>query len=319
MKNRLRTPHFFLFLFLIAATVCQAQSGATAKADSRFERQVKLTIRSQYNVPPDYTVTLGQRGKSDISGYDSLPVIFTNSHGDKKTTAFLISKDNNTLARLEKFDLTRNPASTISTLGRPVRGNPKAKVTIISFDDLECPFCAQMNQLLFPETEKHYGSQVRFFYKDFPLPIHPWAMHAAVDVNCMAAQSPAGYWNMVDYIHSHDSEISGEGGTQNIAASNAKLDQATQEEGKRQKVDMNKLNACIAKQDTSGIRDSIREGDSVGVDGTPTLFINGERATGALPKDMLWSIIDRAILDAGEVPPPRTDSASAATSAQPVK
>lgn len=314
MGNRLRTPRFFLALCLIAATAaCQTQSTPAAKPDTALERQIKLTIRSQYNVPPDYTVTLGTRGKSDLSGFDSLPVTFTNSRGNTKTTAFLISKDNNTLARLEKFDLTQNPASTISTMGRPVRGNPTAKVTIISFDDLECPFCAQMNELLFPETEQHYGNQVRFIYKDFPLPIHPWAMRAAVDVNCLAAQSPAGYWKLVDYIHSHDSEISGEGGHQDVASSNAKLDQATQDEGKRQKVDMARLNGCIAKQDTSGIRKSIQEGDAVGVDGTPTLFINGERATGALPKDLLWTIIDRAVRDAGEAPPPRATATTPTT------
>jgi len=316
MGNPLRTTRFLLIFLLIAGAGCRAQTPSASKAtESSLDRQIKLTIRSQYNVPPDYTVTLGQRSKSDISGFDSLPVIFSNSHGEKKTTAFLISKDNNTLARLEKFDLTQDPAATVSTLGRPVRGNPKAKVTIVSFDDLECPFCAQMHALLFPETAQHYGNQVRFIYKDFPLPIHPWAMRAAVDVNCLAAQSHTGYWNLVDYIHSHGSEIAGERNQQNVATSNQKLDQATQEEGKRQKVDMDKLNACIAKQDQSGIRDSIKQGDSLGVDGTPTLFINGERATGALPETMLWTVIDRAITDAGQVPPPRSAPAAASTPA----
>lgn len=316
MGKPLRLTRFLLIFLLISGAGCRAQAPASDnKADSALDRQIKLTIRSQYNVPPDYTVALGQRSKSDITGYDTLPVIFSNGHGAKKTTDFLISKNNNTLARLEKFDLTQDPMANISLLGRPVRGNPKAKVTIVSFDDLECPFCAEMNELLFPATEQHYGNLVRFIYKDFPLPIHPWAMHAAVDVNCMAAQNKTGYWNLVDYIHSHGSEISGDRGQQNVAAANQKLDQATQQEGQRQKVNMTALNDCIAKQDESGIRDSIKQGDSLGVDGTPTLFIDGERATGALPREMLWSIIDRAITDAGQTPPPR--SIPAATTAAP--
>ena len=310
----MRISSFFLLLLLVAGAGCRAQSTpATSGIQATLDRQIKLTIRSQYNVPPDYTITLGQRKKSDINGFDSLPVTFSDAKGHNKTTPFLISTNNSTLARLEKFDLTRNPASSISTLGRPVRGNPKAKVTIISFDDLECPFCARMNAVLFPGTEQHYGSLVRFIYKDFPLPMHPWAMHAAVDVNCMADQSPTGYWNLVDSIHSHDSEISGSdarpdaGGKPTADGPAQRLDALTVAEGERQHVDMKKLNACIAKQDQSGIRASMKEGDALGVDGTPTLFINGERATGALPQNLLWNIIDRAVKDAGQVPPPQNN------------
>jgi protein-disulfide isomerase len=317
MANRFRALSLFLFVGLAASAAVNAQSTAAAPAgDSKLDRAIKLTIRSQYNVPPDYSITLGKRSKSEINGYDQLPVTFTSGGGQTKTTDFLISTDNNTLARLEKFDLTKNPASMITTLGRPIRGNPQAKVTVISFDDLECPFCARMNAVLFPATEKHYGSLVRYIYKDFPLPMHPWAMHAAVDVNCLAAQSPTGYWNLVDYIHSHDDEISGPRGQENLAQSFLKLDALTRDEGKRQKVNMDKLNACIGKQDEKSIRDSIKEGDALGVDGTPTLFINGERAAGALPQDMLWSIIDRALRDAGQTPPPQSSNPPAAAPAR---
>ncbi len=308
MGKPLRISRFFLLL-LVAGAGCKAQSGPATKAtDTKLDRQIKITIRTQYNVPPDYTIILGKRGKSDVNGFDTLPVTFSEGKGQNKTTPFLISTDNNTLARLEKFDLTKNPSSSISTLGRPIRGNPNAKVTIISFDDLECPFCARMHEALFPATQQHYGGLVRYIYKDFPLPNHPWAMHAAVDVNCMADQSPEGYWNLVDYMHSHGSEISGpDNQQQNATAAEKRLDEATRAEGKRQNVNMDKLNSCIAKQDESGIRASIKQGDTLGVDGTPTLFINGERATGALPQDLLWTIVDRAIKDAGEIPPPQSN------------
>ncbi len=321
MGNPLRISRFLVIFFTVAALCSKAQSAPVDNAtESKLDRQIKLTVRSQYNVPPDYTVTLGQRTKSDINGYDSLPITFSNGGAQKKTTMFLISKDNNTLARLEKFDLTKNPASAINTLGRPVRGNPKAKITIINFDDLECPFCARMHEVLFPATEQHYGDQVRYIYMDFPLvDLHPWAMHAAVDVNCLAVQSQPGYWNLVDYIHGHGSEISGPGGQQNVAASEQKLDGLTQQEGQRDQVDMKKLNSCIAKQDESTIRASMKQGDALGIDGTPTLFINGERATGAIPQSMLWTIIDRAITDAGEVPPPQGNSTTAPPAASPSK
>ncbi len=305
----MRISRFLLAFILVAGMGCKAQTPPPSNAlQAKLDRQIELTIRSQFNVPPDYTVILGDRTKSDINGFDTLPVTFSNG-SQKKTTLFLISKDNNTLARLEKFDLTKTPGSGINVLGRPIRGNPKAKVTIVNFDDLECPFCSRMNQVLFPGTEQHYGNLVRYIYLDFPLvQIHPWAMHAAVNVNCVAAQSPIAYWNLVDTFHEQADEISGAGGQQNLAASEKKVDDLTLAEGKRDNVDTGKLQACISKQDESVIRASMKQGDALGVDGTPTLFVNGERATGALSQSMLWTVIDRAIRDAGEVPPPGNNS-----------
>jgi len=307
----------FGLLLLAAALGCNAQAGSTDNpAQRKLDRQIKLTVRSQYNVPPDYTIALGQRTKSDINGYDSLPITFSGANGQKKTTLFLISKDDNTLGRLEKFDLTKNPATSISTIGRPIRGNPAAKVTLINFDDLECPFCARMHEEIFPATQQHYGDQVRYIYMDFPLvQIHPWALHAAVDVNCLAAQSQPGYWKLVDYIHSHSSEISGDEGHQDPAASMKKIDEATKQQGIQDKVNMDKLNACIAKQDDTEIKAAMKQGDALGIDGTPTMFVNGERATGAIPQSMLWTIIDRAIRDEGGVPPPPQQNSTPATPA----
>jgi len=314
----LRISRFLLVFILAAGVGCKAQTPPAGNAlQAKLDRQIELTIRSQYNVPPDYTVTLGDRTKSDIEGFDTLPVTFSNG-SQKKTTIFLISKDNNTLARLEKFDLTKAPGSGINVLGRPVRGNPKAKVTIVNFDDLECPFCARMNEVLFPATEQHYGNQVRYIFLDFPLvQLHPWAMHAAVDVNCLADQSATGYWNLVDTLHTQSDDISGARGQESLAVSVKKVDDLTLAEGQRDKVDMGKLQACISKQDESVIRASMKQGDALGVDGTPTMFVNGERATGALSQPMLWSIIDRAIRDAGEVPPPDNNSTPATPAAAP--
>ncbi len=314
----MQTRHLWLFLLLASLTLgCSAQSASAVPApaaaptaptalEQRLDRRIELTIRSQFSVPAEYSVALGKRGKSDIAGFDSLPVTFSQS-GHDKVMEFLISTDNNTLARLEKFDLSKSPMSGVSLTGRPVRGNDSAPVTIVSFDDLECPFCAQMHAELFPTTMAHYGNQVRFIYEDDPLvEIHPWAMHAAVDVECLEKQSHPGYWNLVDTIHAHGTEISGDRSQFNLAATLLRLDQLTQTEGKQQGVDSAKLDRCISKQDEASVRASMKEADALGINGTPALFVNGERAMGMLPQAVLWGIIDRAIVDAGGTPPPQT-------------
>jgi hypothetical protein len=143
-------------------------------------------------VPPVYEIRLGARSKSNVEGYDALPVTFI--HEDKQTLVeFLVSRDGLTLARLEKFDLTNNPVLSIDTERRPVRGAPTAKVEIINFDDLECPYCGMLNNEILPPTLDHYQGLVKIVYKDYPLPNHRWALHAAVDANCLATQSASAY------------------------------------------------------------------------------------------------------------------------------
>jgi len=281
---------------------CKAQSAASSSPDAALNRRIEVLVRSQFGIPPDVSVSLGQRKTSQISGYDSLPI--TLAHGaSKKEIGFLISSDNTKLARLETFDRAKDPVFNIDVAGRPIRGNPNAKVTVINFDDLQCPYCARMHTSLFPQTLDRYKDKVRFVYKDDPLTeIHPWAMHAAVDANCIAAQNPDTYWNFVDYIHAHGQEVSGE--DRNVQKSYATLDRIARQEATLAKLDSTKLDACLAKQDDSTVKASAKEAESLGIDGTPAVFVDGERINGALPAEQVWIVIDRALRAAGIEPPP---------------
>jgi protein-disulfide isomerase len=217
---------------------------------------------------------------------------------------FLLSTDGKTLARLETFDLAKDPVFTINVAGRPIRGNPAAKVTVINFDDLECPYCARLHASLFPDTIARYKGMVRFIYKDNPLPadMHPWAMHAAVDADCLASQNGDVYWSYVDYLHGHGSEVTGP--DRNLPKSFAALDRIAHQEGTVGKLDTAKLDACIAKQDETAVHASLREAETLKIESAPAVFIDGERVDGAVPEEQLWMVIDRALRAAGEVPPP---------------
>jgi protein-disulfide isomerase len=290
-----------VLLALCVTAGCKAQTDSKAPSDAVANRRIEVTIRSQFNIPQDYDVAIGTRKPSNISGFQELPV--TVSKGTRsQTISFLISTDGKKLARLETYDLTRDPASGIDLTGRPVRGNPDAKVTVINFDDLECPYCARMHQQLFPATKERYGDKVRFVYKDFPLvEIHPWAMRAAINANCLADQSHDVYWNFVDYLHTHSQEVTGE--DRDIAKSNAALDRIAREHAAAGKLDAQKLDACIAKQDDSRVKDSLKEAASLGLEGAPALFVNGERINGAVPVEQVWMAIDRALRAEGVQPP----------------
>lgn len=288
---------------LFACIGCHAQSTPAGKGPTPSEQDKRIisVVRSRFGVPADYTIQVGERTKSDLTGYDTVPVTFM--RGDKSSNInFLISKDGKTLARLDTYDLTRSPTESVSTDGRPAVGSASAPVTIVNFDDLECPFCARMQEELFPATEARYKGLVRIVYRDYPLvDIHPWAMHAAIDSNCLGAQSEPGYWNVVGYVHAHAHDFPRE----DVAAAGRALDKVTHDEGERRKVDLKQLDACVAAQDDKLVRASMKAGDALGVDGTPALFINGVRVpAGAQPTEVFWPMIDRALQDAGVTPPP---------------
>lgn len=289
-------------LALALAAGCKAQSTSAPPTDLQLTRRIEVMVRSKFNVPPDYNVSLGARRPSQIPGYDNLPVAFT--HGSKTSNVdFLISTDNTKLARLETFDLAKDPSFNIDVKDRPVRGDPNAKVTIINFDDLECGYCARMHQTFFPSTMERYKGLVKFIYKDFPLEeIHPWAVHAAVNANCLASQSPDVYWTYVDYLHTHGHDIDGE--DRDLKKSFANLDRVAKQEATLGMLDEPRLDACIAKQDETKVRASAEEALSLGLEGTPALFIDGEKIPGALPEAQLWTVIDRALRAAGVQPPP---------------
>jgi protein-disulfide isomerase len=286
-----------LFFSLCLVIACSAQSSPSPSAlPADLAHRIEVEIRSRYQVPTGVNVTIGTPTASELGGFDNLAV--TLSGGTHSSTHdFLISKDRKTLAHMEKMDITQDLMSKIDTKGRPWRGNPNAKVTIINFDDFECPFCSRMHSTLFPGLLKAYGDKVRIIYKDFPLvEIHPWAMHAAIDGNCLAAQNNDAYWDFADYVHANQRLLPGN----NVADAMTKLDATAHEQGVKYKLDQPKLDACVKKQDESGVRASIAEGEKFAIDSTPTLFVNGERMSGAIPEAEMHQVLDRALMAAGE-------------------
>ena len=301
MFRRLRVILYrrgFLVLLLIALG-CSAQS-----PPPDVVRLVERQVRAHYSVPAEVKIDVGPLRPSEFPNYDALTVTFDNA-GKKQDYEFLLARDNKTLVRMTKLDLTKDPYAEImkkiDVSGRPTRGNKDAKVVAVNYDDFECPFCARMHQTLFPEIFKEYGDRVLFIYKDYPLEeIHPWAVHAAVDANCLAAQNNDAYWDLADYLHANQHVISTEKGRD---AQNTALDKLATLQGEKHNLDGAKLQSCIKAQSDVAVRASTHEADDLGVNATPTLFVNGQKLDGAVPIDELRAALDRALQDAGVAPP----------------
>jgi len=297
---------------LLVCLGCVAQS-----APPDVARKVERQVRAFYNIPVDVKVTVGPVTPStDWPNYDSISVTIDGGNGRRKDFSFLLSKDRATLLRMTKFDLTKDPFAElmrkIDVSGRPSRGAKAAKVVLINFDDFECPFCSSMHKTLFPEVLKEYGDRVTFIYKDDPLSeIHPWAIHAAVDANCLAAQSGGAYWDFADYIHANKEEVDAE---RTAGARFQALDKMTMLQGQKHSLDAEKLQSCVKAQNEDAVRASMKEAEDLGVNGTPALFINGQKLDGAVPISDVRAALDAALKDTGEPVPQHLPSATAPAS-----
>jgi len=292
----------FLALLLICLG-CSAQQ-PTPSAPPDVVRLLEHQVRATYSVPAEVKVVIGPLRSSEFPNYDALTITFDDS-GKKKDYDFLLARDHKTLLRMTKIDLTKDPYAEvmkkIDVTGRPTRGAKDAKVVAVNFDDFQCPFCSHMHSNLFPTLLKEYGDRVLFIYKDFPLDeIHPWAIHAAVNANCLAAQNADAYWDFADFVHNNQKEINGARGVENQYG---ELDKIATVQGQKHNLDTAKLQACVKAQDDKAVRASQREGDKVGVSATPAMFVNGQKVDGAVPIEDLRAIFDGALRDAGVAVP----------------
>jgi len=294
-------------VWLLLCTFSLAQTNISAPAvSSDVAERVQRQVRAYFNIPPDVSISLGSPKPSEFPNYELVPVTMSRD-GKTQNAEFLLSNDGKTLIRYTKIDLTKDiyaeTMDKITMTGRPVRGNPDAKVTVVNFDDFECPFCARMHSTLMGEILPEYKDKIKIVYKDFPLlQIHPWAQRAAIDANCLAAQSTPAYWQLADYLHANQREISGN--QQNVQEAINRLDQATLDFGKKNGADATKLQACIKTQSDTAIKASMAEGDKLNISATPTLFINGEKVEGAMDAADLRLALNRQLKAAGVEPPP---------------
>ncbi len=163
----------------------------------------------------------------------------------------------------------------------PVLGKKDAKVTIVEFSDLQCPFCERFDTETFPQLKKAYidTGKVRFAYRHFPLPIHPQAPKAAEAAAC--ANSQGKFWEVVAEIFRDQSNIQVADLKQKaarIGLSASQFDRCLDSGEKKSEVD----------RDQS-------DGSTAGVTGTPTFFINGRPLVGAQPFSQFQAVIEREL------------------------
>jgi protein-disulfide isomerase len=175
------------------------------------------------------------------------------------------------------------PVDRISLAGAPVKGPADAPITIVEYSDLQCGFCARAATTV-SDLVRGYEGKVRWVFKHYPLDFHRDAMLA--HQFALAAGEQGKFWEMHDAIFASQHAMK----RQDLLplATSLGLDVARLEKD----VDSGRF--------VEVIRRDLSEGAGLGVDGTPTFFINGHRLVGAQPPGAFKAIIDRELSGAAQ-------------------
>jgi protein-disulfide isomerase len=207
-----------------------------------------------------------------------------------QNVAFYVSDDGTHMFRGEAVDLTIDPLkqvmSKISLANQPARGPDGAKVTIVEYSDFQCPYCARVYNTLEDDILKNYGDKVRFIFKNFPLTtIHPWAEDGALVSECAYKQGNDQFWTMYNGLFTKQGEITKD----NLKDKAAEIASAGG-------VDVDKLKACIdGKEAMDAVKADQGEATALGVNSTPTFFVNGRRLSGAQTPESFKQVIDQEL------------------------
>lgn len=239
------------------------------------EEKLVSNIRKSLSVPVNWKMQI----------MDLKPSVFTNlyqarieimSEKDQRNVNIFVSSDSRYYIVGHSYDVNVDMdvlrQGMIDMKNAPYKGNPKAPVTIVEFSDLQCGSCKNAHRAI--EQEKlveSYGDKVRLVYKNYPLArYHNWALPAAVACMCAYEQKPDAFWKMQEEFFVNQSQITPDN-----------LSEKAMSFAKSTGLNLKSFKECYEKQKTlDRVNADLADGAAIGIESTPTFFVNGRIVTG---------------------------------------
>jgi protein-disulfide isomerase len=282
--------HFTLLsaaLWLCAGSAIALRAGDTSALDKSTMEQY---VRHLFVWGPQIQVNVADpKPAADLPGFKEVMVTATAGQASQEEI-FFVSNDGKRIIRGTVYDVAKNPFDAdkekLKTDMQPSFGAAGAPVVAVVFSDFQCGYCKEEAKVLRQNVTSTYPDQVRVVFKDYPLePIHPWAKPAAIAGRCIFRQKPAAFWDYHDWIFEKQAEITVENLKDKVA-----------EWAKTKAIEPIQLAACMENKATEAeVTRSQTEGRALGVNSTPTMFINGRRLVGNVVWPQLKQIIDHEL------------------------
>jgi protein-disulfide isomerase len=287
LTTKIRIFAAALVLAIAAMAVAQPNSPA---ANMPNEATIMGFLQQMFGYDSAISYKISSMKPAEAPGFTDVTVILTNPQGDQALN-FFVSPDGKFALVGQLLDFGADPFSRYRNLLKdangPIKGPKNAKVTMVEFADLECPAC----KAALPNLEKMQSENpdVKVIFQNYPLEkLHPWAFRAALYVDCLKSNNDVA-WKFVDSVYAHQEEIKDEN-------ADAMLKTYATEAGAD-----NQIAACIADPKTkANVYASEKLGDSLAVNSTPTIFLNGRKISSfnSLPYDTFKQLTDFAIKNA---------------------
>ncbi len=229
--------------------------------------------------------------ESDVPGMAL--VVMRVGEGEGRMTQLYVSADGKHAIMGEELPFGADPfaenRARLQAAHGPSIGDPNAPVTIVEFSALECPHCKAAQPTIDRLLSDEPGT--RLVFEHFPLEaLHPWALKAATYAQCIAQRKPRAFWTFIRSIYDNQLDIN-EGNVDErlkgfVTASGLKADD---------------IAACAQTEGPkSEVRAAMELGKSMGVTGTPTLFVNGRKiaALAQLPYETLKRLVEFEVSEA---------------------
>jgi protein-disulfide isomerase len=285
---RLKILPGVLVLFIAAVVTAQTAKPGAATKQSALPSAPSASVASSTNtgLPSEATVNAFLRkmfgyeesltwrilaiSPSEAPGVSEVSIVFSSPQGQQQAR-FFVTGDNQHAIMGDMIPFGTDPfAGTRTKLQASQSGIAKgpadAKLVFVEFADLECPACKAAQPTL-AKLQQEYPN-ARFVFQNYPLEqLHPWAMLAAKYVDCIGRNANDKVWDFMTQVFDNQGQITKENAEQ-------KLPEFAQAAG----VDASGLSACVQSPDTYiRIQKSMDLGKAVGVNQTPTLFVNGRK------------------------------------------